>query len=373
MTRLFTNLPAAAVNLTETLGQFRPLCPELYHVLQNRFGSVKIACPGEAFLIGGWTRDPLTNYLRPALASPGEYYRINCPFCNDTRHRLWVNHMYGQQDPDGRRLTYLATCYHCADFSQHRRNFEDMVLRFRNRDVRGTMIVNPGSTEHAGLFQAPPPGTCIPLLDLPPDHKARWYMEHDRHYTPSLIAKYRLSYCVQPDPRFFTAGDRVIFPIYFDGVYVGWQARYVGDIDWSAYHIPKFYTLPGFHKRLVLYNYDVAKHKPFVVVVEGVSDCHAVGDFGLALLGKSMSQHQRMLLLQLAERTPIVILLDPEARDESQGVIDSIAMAPGQHPVIDVELPGGLDPGKFINDRAGLWNIIASQARARGVPLNFAA
>lgn len=352
-----------------SINQPRALCPELYNALR-RFGTVKIACQGEAFMNGGWQRDPLTNRLRPMLASPGEYYRINCPFCNDTKFRLWVNHMYGQYDPDGRRLTYLATCYHCTRFSEHRRQFEDMVLGFRNRDAR-EWTVNPGSTEHTGLSQAQPPGTCIPLLDLPHAHKARSYMELERRYTPALIAKHRLSYCVEADPRYFTAGDRVIFPIYFDGQYVGWQARYIGDIDWGAYHIPKFYTLPGFHKRLVLYNYDAAKFKQFVVVVEGVTDCHAVGDHGVALLGKSMSQHQRMLLLQMAERTPIIILLDPEAQEESRGLIDSIMSAPGQHPVVSVELPGGLDPGKFLNDRATLWGIIQSQVRARGVLIDF--
>ena len=33
-------------------------------------------------------------------SNPGEYYRIACPFCLDTRHRLWINHRWGV-GPDG--------------------------------------------------------------------------------------------------------------------------------------------------------------------------------------------------------------------------------------------------------------------------------
>jgi hypothetical protein len=354
--------------------QYQPLCPGLYNLLRERYGDVQLAMPGEAFQANAY-RDSVTNRVKYAINSPGEYYRINCPFCRDQRKRLWINHMYGQFDADGRRITHLAHCYNdnCLSKYENRKALEDRLFGLVNRDMRGQMTaftVLPGSIEPTELRQAQPPGVLVPVNDLPLQHKAQQYLQQ-RRYTPTLCQKYRISYCVTAAQQYFAAADRLVFPIFFDNQLVGWQCRYIGDINWAQAGIPKYYTMPGFHKRLCLYNYDTAKHKPFVVIVEGLTDVHAVGDNSVALLGKTMSHRQQLLLLQLPPQTPFVVLLDADAQTESDAIADVLATAAGSHPVVQVQLPGDLDPADY--DRPTLWNIIQAQAASRGVLINFAA
>ncbi len=368
MSRIVTQL---AQGLT---AQFQPLCPGLYNLLRERYGDVQIAMPGEAFQANAY-RDTITGRIKYMIHSPGEYYRINCPYCRDQRKRLWVSHMYGQFDADGRRITHLTHCYNenCFSKYENRKAFEDRLFGLINRDMRGQVQafqVLPGSVDPTELRQAQPPGTLVPVNDLPMDHKAVQYLQQ-RRYSSTLCLKYRISYCVSAAQQYFAAADRLVFPIYFNNQMVGWQCRYIGDLNWSAAGIPKYYTMPGFHKRLCLYNYDTARQKSFVVLVEGLTDVHAVGDNAVALLGKTMSFRQQLLLLQLPPGTPFIILLDADAQAEAEAIQDVLAMAPGQHPVVQVQLPGDLDPADY--DRPTLWNIIQAQAASRGVLINFAA
>ena len=77
------------------------LCPELYNKLNSMFpGGVVIANQGEPMYSSSPTQHNGSHFT--SVISSGEYYRVNCPFCNDTKHRLWVNHMYGQPDANGK-------------------------------------------------------------------------------------------------------------------------------------------------------------------------------------------------------------------------------------------------------------------------------
>src|SRR4249920_1968854 len=101
-----------------------PLNPRLYRLLQDNFGTVKIASPGEA-MIAQSVREPVSDRPMLAITHSGEYYRLCCPYCNDTRYRLYVNHMYGQKDRFGRRMKFLAVCYNETACMAKRENQDD--------------------------------------------------------------------------------------------------------------------------------------------------------------------------------------------------------------------------------------------------------
>ena len=108
------------------------LNPTLYNRLCKLFGSVKISNQGVAM-------EPMPPISVPDVFDPdklhldvavfGEYMLVSCPYCNDTRNRLWINHMFGQKDADGRRLTFLATCYNegCMANAENRKDFIDKL------------------------------------------------------------------------------------------------------------------------------------------------------------------------------------------------------------------------------------------------------
>lgn len=345
------------------------LCPDLYQKLRSNFqGGVIIANQGEACNLMTSMQSDGTRFT--SIHHSGEYYRVNCPFCDDTRHRLWVNHMYGQTDGNGRPMYFLATCYNeqCMDDFDNRRRFQNAIFGFRNANHRhhAAFALNQGEwIDPTQLAKVEPPGQMIPMSHLArsmPDHAAVKYLVHDRRYSLHTLNHYDIGYCTYA-PRYPEAAGRVIFPIRMREEFVGWQARYIGTADWRV--VPKYYGMPGMRKRLMLYNYDHAKHMPFVVLVEGCTDVHSVGDPSVALLGKSISMYQMTLILSTWHGKPIVLLLDPDALEETRSAVADLRQNGAV--VVEIILPEGYDPGDY--DRRTIWQIIHAQARDRGVIL----
>ena len=346
------------------------LCPELYSKLHSQFsGGVIIANQGEGFL----QSSPMVNgRFYTSVHQAGEYYRVNCPFCNDTKHRLWVNHMYGQPDANGRPMRFLATCYNdnCLGETEQWTRFNDAIFGLRNRHDRQQPVFAlrnaPWMDASSVNVAAEPPGEVIPVSQLAlsmPNHPAVDYMCGRRRYTTHMLDHYQVGYVQRALPKYRAAQDRIVFPIYYEQNLVGWQARYIGTADW--HHTPKYYGMPGMKKRFMLYNFDNAKDKDMVVVVEGPTDVHVIGDSCIAILGKNMSQYQVRLLVGTWGEKPIVMILDPDAREEMRGTVADLRNSGCI--VVEITLPEGFDPGDY--DRPTLWNIIHSQSRERGVIL----
>ena len=53
-----------------------------------------------------------TPYKSKQVIDSGEEYVLNCPFCGDTRHRFYINHMWGTKDDSSGSLNlWLMHCY----------------------------------------------------------------------------------------------------------------------------------------------------------------------------------------------------------------------------------------------------------------------
>lgn len=343
-----------------------PLNLTLYNALRHRFGEVIVANEGEAMTTRTVYYEPGRRRLEPI--HPGEYYRIACPVCQDSRKRLWVNHRFGTVDPyTGHPMLFLAICYrrNCLSKPGAARKLYDMIFGFVNRDQRQRMVISPGRVDDSPPGPKPPPGELAFISQLPPDHPAVQYLVGQRHFGLDLLDHYRVNLCTKADPQYRMAEGRIAVPFFQHGELMGWQARFIG----TPLHedIPKYYTCPGVKKKLMLYNLDNARDKPFVVVVEGVTDVWRVGDHAVALLGKEPSRAQQALLATHWPDKPIIILLDADAQDGVQGIVRDMTRI-GTGPVIQVTLPDGEDPAGL--DRAQVWNIIRRQADAAGVCLS---
>lgn len=344
------------------------ICPELYGLLRQTFpGGVIVANQGEGFQSS--TSRGIDGRLKTSVLHSGEYYRVNCFACRDTRHRLWINHMYGQTDASGKAMRFLACCYNddCLSHPANWKRLSDIILGFRNANQRRTpfALAQPDWSDSTSLRTAEPPGMVIPLSQLArsmPDHPAVQYMYQERRYTTATLDRYEVGYCTSA-PKYPEAQGRIIFPIRMHGQLVGWQGRYVGRADWRV--VAKYYGMPGMKKRLLVYNFDRARGKPFVVVVEGVTDCHPIGDHSVALLGKSLSAYQKEIILSEWANKPIVLLLDPDAREEMRGAVADLRASNAV--VAEVMLPDGYDPGDY--DAGTIWNTIYAQTRQVGIIL----
>jgi hypothetical protein len=347
-----------------------PLRPELYRRLERRIGKVIIANEGEE-LVGWAATDPCTGRLRLEVSLPGEYYRVCCPFCTDTRHRLYINHRWGLWVPELRSdHLFLARCFNETDCLARpglARQLRDVVfddfVRGRAPDpvLRGRRPVVTDRT-------VKPPGPEVyPLHALDDGHPAVVYLR-GRGFDPAWLARQmQVGYCPWAYPEFPMAKDRIIIPVYQGGAYAGWQARFIGEPPDKR--VPKYLTMAGMKISQLLYNLDTARQSPFGVVCEGPLDVWAFGPEAVALFGNKLSAAQARLIGSAWREGTVIILLDGDAPGPALQAHDALAGLVRQRAVVSLrpdQDPGGLP-------RQELRQLVFADALRQGADLGAAA
>ena len=301
---------------------------------------------------------------------------MNCPYCNDTKHRLYINHKWGHEDKFGNYNRHLTICYNEGCLS-HPGRVEDLMMKITaTRHELAQAKILPG-------VKAPTPedlvvdwpGYVIPVEDLPDTHKAVQYLR-SRNFDPAFIGRfYNVHYC--ESSIFYLARDRLVIPLYIDKKMVGWQCRYIGEINWKGPTAPvKYYNNPNLPRRRVVYNFGNAIKYRTMVIMEGVTDVWSLGPMGVSTLGSFMSEDQRTRIVKACrgDENSAVLLYDPDVKDDKQKwpgikkMIDKLKREMRGR-FADVWLPTGRDPGSL--DRTFLRQYIADEARKQKVEVSW--
>jgi hypothetical protein len=273
--------------------------------------------------------------------SGGEYYKVNCPFCGDTRKRLQFNYLWGTLDQrTRRRLLHLVICFNEDCLRNRARQLElwDRLCAVNTPIRRRARCVQPIATTRAPVPVRPPrlwdlneplpPEGNRPCGQRIAEAAAREYLA-GRGFDPDELDERwgvwfaRSSYVPRPAFR-----DRLVIPVYTLGpggqssggqspiVLAGWQARLVGEPTGDE---PKYLTMAGMRKSALLYGLPQAVETVGpLVVCEGVSDVWRLGINSVAVFGNTVSDQQRGLLLAHFANRPIVILFDRESTPEAE-------------------------------------------------------
>lgn len=338
-----------------------PINPTLYRLLTQKFGEVKISNEGCHAYVQRMP-DPLNPRRTITHATSwGEYYCVNCPFCSDSRARLWINHTYASEVVNGvRQNTHVAVCYNeqCLKVPGRTEQLEQMIFghgaHLRPRALPLAPVTAPHEPEPVR-----PPGTVIPLSELPPDHPAREYVVSRGFSAEELTATFNIGLCISVDePKLYTARGRLYIPVTYRQELVGWQCRAIlPNVE------PKYFNAPGMKKSALLYNYDVAQSQPYVIVVEGVPSVWRLGKAAVCLFGKTMSYQQQRLIARTWAGKPVFLLLDHDAKSELDRATTTLSnMAVN---VVPVELPDARDPADYSS--ADIGDLLAARASAAGV------
>lgn len=323
-----------------------PLNPTLYALLERKFGEVKIANEGAPTNI-----TVMPDPLRPGrhierVSNSGEYYCVNCPFCADDRHRLWINHRYGSDFENNRRkYTYLAVCYNedCLKKSDGRFEQLEMLVFGGGRPIFKKIAIKAPTAQcvHKAVT---PPGDICSLIGLPEFHPAIKYLV-GRGFDPAQLDRdFQVGVCTYvPDSQCRIMLNRLYIPIVFHNGLVGWQGRVVNDAA-----TPKYYNCPGTSKSRMLYNFDRASQQPYVVVVEGVPSVWRIGAPAVCTFGKTMSLWQQTTLATTWAGRPVVLMLDHDARVEMEHAAQ--LLKDRDVDVRMVYLPDSRDPADYALD-----------------------
>lgn len=293
----------------------QPLNPALFNALNTRMGgSVIISNPGATYSPGSF----------------GEYYAVCCPMCHDTRHRLWICHMFGRTTIENGRPNqnlHLMICYNegCYPHYADRKLFYDRLFPFNYHHRIGATKpsaaeLGPAPTVPAIVAVAQPPDLIS--LDDPRAARAADYLASRGFDSAEIMQKWGAMYCLRQ--------ERIAVPVHhlrgtlqgglsvgltYDPIVAGWQYRYIGE---PSAQTPKYLTARGTPKSRLLYGLPHAtgihRRDTPLTVVEGVTDVWRMGNDAVATLGKSISPQQIQLLLLHAQYRPIVVAYDDDAQ-----------------------------------------------------------
>lgn len=345
------------------------LNPRLYRRLGQRFGDVKVSNRGEAMICQAVKSNNDESQL--LIGHAGEYYQVSCPYCKDTRHRLYVNHRFGKHDAHGRPLLFLATCFN-ENCLNNRDNFKDFLDQLE-KDELVEATVKPGKIVPEELREVLPPGPTIPLHRLRRTHEARVYLQSRGFDPDELSERFGVTYC--QSSRYSFARNRLIFSIYEKGKLKGWQARYVGELDWKGPKKkelpPKYFNTPDAHfKSRVIFNWEQMCQWHTGIIVEGPTDVFRMGSMSGCIFGNSMSDVQKRKFAAVFRKRSGVLLLDPEEY-KSASTASTLEFfrtnMPGRF--CAVKLPDGTDPGSL--SREFLRQFVKEQAAAQGVKVKY--
>lgn len=343
-----------------------------------------------------------TGKKRVAVDNYGETYCVCCPYCGDTRNRLYINHMWNENvEGVPYRMKYLVHCFN--EECEKNEDFHEVLtsklnpLSIRTNRKRGVLKVGPTPvTEEDLSVVVVPPGEITPLANLDSSHPAITFLESRGHNVKKLSTYFKVGYCEHS--KYSMASNRIIVPFYYQDELQGWQARYIGDVsglfmcgsdlcqhlfyctgenkplacpacnhsDHKPRYVPKWYTSPGIKTNNIFYNYHTASNfsQKYTVLVEGPLDVINLGNPtgkdlpgpGMAVLGKSLSLYQIESLL-LPWRQPgryVVVMFDGEAIDNTMGTARRLRDA--GYNAVPVTLVDGEDPGSANHDK--MWSLI---------------
>jgi len=347
------------------------LNPELYGALQKAFGAVQIHNEDDPLTL---SKVPIADVLQGTdglrvtsdmIDEGGEYYAVNCPFCEDRRQRLWVCYAWGSKVELGTK-TYsiskgVAYCYNELCLKVH-----DNWVKFCQA-VQGNWspkLVQIGD-EHDRLAN----DKDDIKVDMPPDN---YYVDEpagDKKVQQYLIERGYSLHDLRHNWDFrigrihFYDVPCVIMPVVCQGKYRFWQARYpntgqIPELFRDGRRKPKYYIPAGAKKSRVLYNFDKAVMTDTIVLVEGIFDAVRVGPSGVAMFGKKPSTRQQMMLLQASSKRLVWIpdMDDPEALDYARSYTEQWKnlnmFAKGAHVL---QLKEG-DPADYTREE--LWKLL---------------
>jgi hypothetical protein len=361
---------------------------KLYKCLVKLFGSkgVNLVKPGEKGQFRyGKNRLSKKSRIIKFGDNPGEEYRVNCPFCGDTRGRLYINHIWGQLDKTSLRpMLWPVQCFNEQCMEDYQRRLDLYNLVFGDTVLDAIAVDEQVEEVEQRLSPVTYPGLTQDLssiLTTNPNHDVvLWCLA--RGFNPEELAYlYGVKYC---DFHHVTYGanqdysSKLVAPIYakVDGRFemVAWTARKIYDSTPG----PKWLHSKGSISK-VFYGLGAAAKYQTIVIVEGPGDKWSVGINAVALFGKTVNARRMAMLSSVINKrknpkdSTVVVLLDPEQDPESRrsGRPHHIEQATLRLTqvlncrVLPVYLPLGFDPGSL--RRNYIWACIKKEAKKNGI------
>lgn len=301
----------------------------------------------------------------PASSTPGgEQYAVSCPFCGDTRQRLYFSHMWDSE------FVQNNCRYHCSDRLMHcfNENCTDIKanrskLTNSLREAMGSiseideaaMSVEAVELHNELANQCLFPADTVLVNDPSTPIEVQTYLTERGFDCNYLAEQWEIGWL--PCYGKF-AHPILVIPVYQNDEYWFWQGRLVpldghvgSPVEYNLETLtefPKYYFPHGVKKAWALYNIDRARTYDTIFLVEGVTDAWAIGEQAIARFGKQLSGAQVQLLANQCFGKHIIIVPDSDDPQALETAKEDAMRLEIQAAFASVELsllPDGTDPG----------------------------
>lgn len=279
----------------------------------------------------------------------GKETRYNCPFCppND-KYKLYVNTEGGKRDGlwhckrcdlTGNPVSFVMR-YNGVDYREAKDILEMYVdedslsqsyreLGLTDAEIIYLMMIREEEAEEEKVHYTAPPlpiGTKLIMdnLNNPEVHPFVDYLVNTRKLNPEAIRKHNIGYITKghaftTEGKKVTLDNHIVFFTYDNqGRYIYWNTR---SIQKGAY-IKSFNGMSGegeYSKRNTVFNLNIARTQPEIVIVEGVIDALTIGDSGVATFGKQVTDEQvELILSNVTPEKGIYVMIDKDAPEQAE-------------------------------------------------------
>jgi len=267
----------------------------------------------------------------------GEELFFNCPFCDDTRRRMYLNSRTGK-----------AYCHNCGYATN---NFIRWMSEFTGYEysavydtvINGRGVGRPIEMPDVGITNIElPDGFKLLTQPATPEQKAFWNYLRGRDIPASTVIEYGIGYV-----RTGFYSMRVVIPYTYLGELVGWGARSIFNRENKEFR--KILHPKGSNNSQFLINIDKVIGNDRILLVEGPFDMLKLPDIAVASSGKHLSNTQLAMLLQCQARE-ITLGYDTDAwaieRGRKSSAVADIYSALSKHTNLTyIEFEEGKDPG----------------------------
>jgi hypothetical protein len=235
------------------------------------------------------------------------WIRISCPTCTEHDKKKL------------KRYVNPAVAYSHCFICEKKLLLNDIL----DEQLQFTGVPDSGEEYEHPQAKEIPANVIIPIFELPIEHQAKQFLLKDHisnfdelwdnfgvFYIPIGGAKeinFDSGAVILPE-------DSLIFPIVFEGQFVGWQCRFLPNTpNGEKYAKMKYFHI--YNKGKYLYNFDTARKSPFVVVFEGIKKCWKYPIAGVSTSGKGITTTQMHLLQNNWKK--IIFFMDSNAQEEA--------------------------------------------------------
>lgn len=284
-----------------------------------------------------------TDFLTSEIGRPKENTigekRYCCPFCGEKKYKFYVHEETGQYicfkcERVGNPFTFMKAYFNVSskgakdileghDIELDNFNIVDYGDDTLTTSERLILMMRGVDTTKKQVSIKPPelPTGFKYLKDNVNNTEAKPFFDYlySRGITYNQIVNYNIGYIIEGWCWKANKGEKikltnsVIFFTYDnEGKYQYWNTR---SIEKNPYI--KTLNAPGdeydIGKKDIVFNLNIAKNQSFVIITEGVFDALTFGKYGVATLGKHVSEEQiKLLKLNIDEETSIFIFLDSD-------------------------------------------------------------